>query len=114
METNFSHRPELNIYFNIINIEKDKGIVRLININSCIFISARNEFWFLFLFFIIIIWIFFEGWDLRLTQNAFVKLECSAFENVTSLNQNVKQLRLSIIDSHKFWATNINLFIYDS
>lgn len=50
METNFSHRPELNIYFNIINIEKDKRIVRLININSCIFISARNEFWFLFLF----------------------------------------------------------------
>lgn len=111
METNFSHRPELNIYFNIINIEKDKGIVRLININSCIFISARNEFCF---FSFIIIWIFFEGWDLHLTQNAFVKLECSAFENVTSLNQNVKQLRLSIIDSHKFWATNINLFIYDS
>lgn len=62
METNFSHRPELNIYFNIINIEKDKGIVRLININSCIFISARNEFLVSFpFFFIIIIWIFFKA-----------------------------------------------------
>lgn len=59
METNFSHRPELNIYFNIINIEKDKGIVRLININSCIFISARNEFWFLFLFFLLLSYEFF-------------------------------------------------------
>lgn len=61
METNFSHRPELNIYFNIINIEKDKEIVRLININCCIFISARNEFWFLFLFLLLSYEFFFKA-----------------------------------------------------
>lgn len=77
METNCSHRPELNIYFNLINIEKDKGIVRLININNCIFISARIEFWFLIFSLSDAV---FEGRDLHCTQNALVKLECSAFE----------------------------------
>lgn len=84
METNCSHRPELNIYFNLINIEKDKGIVRLININNCIFISARIEFWFLIFSLSDAV---FEGRDLHCTQNAFVKL------NVLLLKMLIHQIK---------------------
>lgn len=84
METNCSHRPELNIYFNLINIEKDKGIVRLININNCIFISARIEFWFLNFSLSDAV---FEGRYLHCTQNAFVKL------NVLLLKMLIHQIK---------------------